>query len=153
MLPPCGGPPVLPPASTTPCSLGTSRPGPLSWVLRLRFWGEAKVPPFLGAPAFSIKAPPRQFQPPECKLTPSKTQIGEGRFLCICKQKRQSLFGGCQFPFWRLNLSWGCFIEKGGSPKRVVLWLPARFCIFWSLFLMRHAAIVFRWAFLSSVRV
>ena len=53
-----------------------------------------------------------------CKLAPSKIQIGEGRFLCISIQKpqiggRQSLFGGCQFTFWGLKLSWGCFIEKG----------------------------------------
>ena len=27
-------------------------------------------------------------------------------------------FGGRQFVFWRLNLSWGCFFEKGG-PRRV----------------------------------
>ena len=33
-------------------------------------------------------------------------------------------FGGCQFTFWRLKLSWGCFIEKGGNPKRLVLWVP-----------------------------
>ena len=33
-------------------------------------------------------------------------------------------FGGCQFTFWRLKLSWGCFIEKGGNPKRLVLWFP-----------------------------
>ena len=29
-------------------------------------------------------------------------------------------FGGCQ-------LSWGCFIEKGGNPKRLVLWVPVSF--------------------------
>ena len=27
-------------------------------------------------------------------------------------------FGGCQFAFWRLKLSWGCFKEKGGGPKK-----------------------------------
>ena len=30
-------------------------------------------------------------------------------------------FGGHQFTFWRLKLSWGCFIGKGESPKRGVL--------------------------------
>ena len=35
------------------------------------------------------------------------------------------IFGGCRFTFWRLKLSWGRFIEKGLSPKRVVLWVPA----------------------------
>ena len=59
-----------------------------------------KYHPFWGSPLF-YKAPPRQFQPPKCKLTPSKIQIGEGIFLCIVIQKlqiggRQSLFGGCQ---------------------------------------------------------
>ena len=34
-------------------------------------------------------------------------------------------FGGCQFTFWRPKLSWGGFIEKGWSAKRVVLWIPA----------------------------
>ena len=87
-------------------------------------WGEAKVPPFLGSPLFH-KAPPRQFQPPKCKLTPSKIQIVEGRFLCTSIQNcRLEVanpflegvnlhFGGCQFAFWRPKLSWGCFIEKG----------------------------------------
>ena len=28
---------------------------------------------------------------------------------------------GWQFAFWRQNLSWGCFIEKGGAPTRGVL--------------------------------
>ena len=27
-------------------------------------------------------------------------------------------FGGCQFTFWRLKLSWGCFTEKRGPPKK-----------------------------------
>ena len=179
-----------------------------------------KVPPFLGVPLF-YKAAPRQFQPPTCKLTPSKIQIGKGRFLCISIRKPCRLEGvnsffpensrrlwlflwsargfprkirgkswencwkiipdsrnalssrisgtgkgkpagnrgstlpgacphllckvfleidssslleffdfwrvsiyilGCQFALWRLKLSWGCFIEKGWSPKRVVLW-------------------------------
>ena len=26
-------------------------------------------------------------------------------------------FGGCQLAFWRLKLSWGCFIEKGEAQK------------------------------------
>ena len=64
--------------------------------------------PFWGSPLF-YKAPPRQFQPPKCKLTPSKIQIVEGRFLCSSIQKlqiggRQSLFGGCQFTFWRVPI-------------------------------------------------
>ena len=67
-----------------------------------------KYHPFWGSPLF-YKAPPRQFQPPKCKLTPSKIQIVEGRFLCISIQKlriggRQPLFGGCQFTFWRASI-------------------------------------------------
>ena len=27
-------------------------------------------------------------------------------------------FGGRQFAFWRLKLSWGCFLEKGGPPQK-----------------------------------
>ena len=49
-----------------------------------------------------------------------------------------SHLGGCQFAFWRLKLSWGCFIEQGGTPKSGILrvsmvqknqnpWLEARF--------------------------
>ena len=73
-----------------------------------KIWGEAQVPPFLEVPPF-YKAPPRQFQPPKCKPTPSKIQIGEGRFLCISIQElqvggRQSLFGGCQFTFWSVSI-------------------------------------------------
>ena len=102
------------------------------------FGEKLKYHPFWGSPLF-YEAPPRQFQPPKCKLTPSKIQIVEGRFLCISIQKlqiggRQSLlegvnlhFGGCQFTFWRPKLSWGCFIEKRWSPKRVVLWISATF--------------------------
>ena len=83
-----------------------------------------KYHPFGGSPLF-YKAPPRQFQPPKCKLTPSKIQIVEGRFLCIsiekCRLEVANPFlegvnlhiGGRQFTFWRPKLSWGCFIEKG----------------------------------------
>ena len=43
---------------------------------RITFHGEKlKYHPFWGSPLF-CKAPPRQFRPPKCKLTPSKIQIG-----------------------------------------------------------------------------
>ena len=72
-------------------------------------WGKPKVPAFWGIP-LSHEAPPRPFQPPKCKLTPSTMHIGEGRFLCNSIQKlqiggRQSLFGGCPFAFWRAPIS------------------------------------------------
>ena len=88
-----------------------------------------KYHPFWGSPLF-YKAPPRQFQPPKCKLTPSKIQIVEGRFLCISIQKlqiggRQSLFGGCQFTFWRVSIYileaeivLGVLYRKGVIPKK-----------------------------------
>ena len=61
---------------------------------------------------------------------PSKMQIGEGRFLCISIQKlqiggRQSLFGGCQFAFWRASICileaeivLGVLYRKGVIPKK-----------------------------------
>ena len=93
-------------------------------------WKDFGLSPHRQPPSY--KAPPRQFQPPNCKLTPSKIPIGEGRFLCISIQRTCRLdsvnpslvginlhFGGCRFAFWRLKLSWGCcFIEKGGTPKK-----------------------------------
>ena len=57
-------------------------------------------------------------------------QIGEGRFLCISTQKlqtggRQSLFGGCQFTFWRVpiyileaEIVLGVLYRKGVIPKK-----------------------------------
>ena len=88
-----------------------------------------KYLPFWGSPLF-YKAPPRQFQPPKCKLTPPKIQTVEGRFLCISIQQlqiggRQSLFGGCQFTFWRVpiyileaEIVLGVLYRKGVSPKK-----------------------------------
>ena len=71
-------------------------------------WGEAKVPPFLGgSPLFYIKHPQDNSQPPNCKLPPPKYRLARGSPIP---------FGGCQFTFWRLKLSWGCFIEKATCP-------------------------------------
>ena len=89
-----------------------------------------KVPPLLGVPHF-YKAPPRHFQPPKCKLTPSKMYIGGGQFLCNSIQKLQ--IGGHQFTFWRVSITlWGpiyifeaeivlrMLYRKGGIPKEEV---------------------------------
>ena len=75
---------------------------------------------------FSIKHPQDNFSlqnvnwhPPKCKLATSNLQ-----FLYRNTQKSplaNLCVGGRQFAFWRLKLSWGCFIEKRGPPKRVVL--------------------------------
>ena len=62
---------------------------------------ELKSRPLWGFPLL-YEAPPRQFQPPKCKLTPSKIQIVEGRFLCISIQKLQ--IGGRQSLFWRVPI-------------------------------------------------
>ena len=99
-------------------------------ILVQRVFGEKlKYHPFGGSPLF-YKAPPRQFQPPRSKLTPSKIQIVDGRFLCISIQKlqiggRQALFGGCQFTFWRVpiysleaEIVLGVLCRKGVIPKK-----------------------------------
>ena len=89
-------------------------------------WGNPKYQPFWGSPLF-YKAPARQFQPPKCKLTPSK----RGCLVCSSKQKlqivgRQFLFGGCRFTFWRVpiyileaEIVLGVLYRKGGIPKKV----------------------------------
>ena len=96
------------------------------------------MPPF-GGPPLSYKAPPRQFQLPECKLTPSKTMyIGEGKKFCVILHKNCTL--GVAIPFLKsvnymlesANLHFGgrsCLGRAakkrgGGIPKRGVLWVP-----------------------------
>ena len=103
-----------------------------------RGWGEAKVPPFLGAPPFLWSPPQDNFSLQNANWRPPKYKLSRGYF-CVFLYKNCRLevanpflegvnlhFEGCQFTFWRPKLSWGCFIEKGRSPKRVVLWVPAR---------------------------
>ena len=93
-----------------------------------------QYPPFGGPPLF-YQAPPRQFQPPKCNLTPSKMCVGERTLLCNSTQtlqigRRQSLSGGHfgrrQFTIWRLKFCWGCFIERG-DPQKEGTWVPATF--------------------------
>ena len=67
---------------------------------RIPLWGEAKVPPFLGVPLF-YKAPPRHFQPPKCKLTPSKYKWGR-RDLCNSIQKFAD--SRSPIPVWRVPI-------------------------------------------------
>ena len=98
-----------------------------------------KYHPFWGSPLV-YKTPPRQFQPPKCKLTPSKIQIGRGQISVYFETKTADWRS--PIPFWRVSiyileaanlhfggcqLSWGGFIEKGWSPKRVVFWFSANF--------------------------
>ena len=66
-----------------------------------------------------------QFQPPKCKSAPSKMELASSDLQFFFRTTQKSPlpnlhFGGCLFAFWRLKLSWGCFI-KGGTPKRLVL--------------------------------
>ena len=84
--------------------------------------GKLKYHPFWGSPLFH-KAPPEQFQPPKCKSAPSKMYIATSNLQFLYRSTQKSpkanlCFGGRQFAFWRLKLSWGCFKEKGGPPKR-----------------------------------
>ena len=86
-----------------------------------------KYQPFWVSRLF-YKAPPRQFQPPKCKLAPSKKGLATSNLRILYRTTQKSPlpnlhFGGCQFAFWSLKLSWGCFIEKAGPPKRLVLWV------------------------------
>ena len=46
-------------------------------------WGKPNVPPFFGCSPLFYKTIPSQFQPPKCKVTPSKLQIGEWDFCVI----------------------------------------------------------------------
>ena len=94
--------------------------------------GNPKYHPFWGSPLF-YKAPQDNFglqnvnwHPPKCKLTPSKKGLATSNLQFLYRNTQKSpldnlYFGGRQFAFWRLKLSWGGFIEKGGPPKRVVL--------------------------------
>ena len=80
-----------------------------------------------GSPLF-YKAPQHNFSLQKCKLTASKVSIGEGRFcaslyktadwrspMTLMEGANSCHFGRCQLAFWRLKLSWGCFVEKGGG--------------------------------------
>ena len=108
---------------------------PLVLPLRTYLGGTQSAPLFEG-PLLFYKATLRQFQPPTCKLTPPKCKLGRGDCLCNSMQKcrlefanlfsegANVHFGGCQFTFWRLKLSWGCFIEKAGAPKEGYFGFP-----------------------------
>ena len=89
-----------------------------------------KYHPFWGSPLFYSKHPPKQFQPPKCKLTPSKIQISEGRFLCIVSTKAADWRSA--IPFWRVSIyilenaklhlgggnCFGVLYRKGVTPKQ-----------------------------------
>ena len=99
--------------------------------------GRSQSTTLFGGPPFSIKHPQDNFSLQNANWRPPKCKLARGDF-CVFLYKNCRLevanpflegvnlhFGGCQFTFWRLKLSWGCFIEKGWYPKRVVLWFSA----------------------------
>ena len=81
---------------------------------------------------FFIKHPQDNFslqnvnwRPPNRKLTPSKKGLATSNLQFLYRNTQKSplanlYFGGRQFALWRLKLSWGCFIEKGGPPKSFI---------------------------------
>ena len=92
--------------------------------------GNPKYQPFWASP-LSIKHPQDNFSlqnvnwhPPKCKSAPSKKGLATSNLQFLYRTTQKSPlpnlhFGGCQFAVWRLKLSWGCFIEKGGTLKKV----------------------------------
>ena len=82
---------------------------------------------------FSIKHPQDNFglqnvnwHPPKCKLTPSKKGLATSNLQFLYRNTQKSpldslYFGGRQFAFWRLKLSWGGLQRKGVTPERAVL--------------------------------
>ena len=88
------------------------------------FAGIQSTTPF-GDHPFSIKHPQDNFglqnvnwHPPKCKFTPSKKGLATSNLQFLYRNTQKSpldslYFGGRQFAFWRLRLSWGGFIEKG----------------------------------------
>ena len=83
--------------------------------------GNLKYPPFWGSP-LSAKHPQDNFSL-RMQIDTFQKGIGDlqSQFLYRITQKSPLPifhFGGCQFAFWRLKLSWECSIAKGGATKR-----------------------------------
>ena len=62
------------------------------------------------------------WHPPKYKLAPCKLQVGTSNLQFVYRNTQISPlpnlhFGGCQLALWRLKLSWGYFVERGGPPK------------------------------------
>ena len=118
-------------------------------ILRYHRCGNLKVPPFWGITPFFTKHPQDNFglqnvnwHPPKCKLTPSNLQV-------LYRNTQKSPlgnfnFGGRQFAFWRLKLSWGGLYINRGTPKKGVTFsfspLSLRYPISRDTFLGRAAA-------------
>ena len=78
----------------------------------------------------NVNSHPRKCTPLKKGLATSKLQV----YRITQKSPLPPLsLGGCQFAFWKLRLSRGCFTEKGGAPKgggvlwasRNLLWVKA----------------------------
>ena len=88
-----------------------------------------KYPCFGGVSPFQ-KSAPKTISASKMPIDTLQNINWGGEFLHNSTQRlqiggHQSLFGCCQFTFWRLKLSWGCSIEKGRPPKsRGAFWVP-----------------------------
>ena len=84
-----------------------------------------KYHPF-GDPPLFYEAPPRQLAPSKMQNDALQnvdwqgvlsvdlyTKTADWRLPIYILEGVDLHFGGCQFTFWRLKLSWECFIEKG----------------------------------------
>ena len=87
---------------------------------------EPKVPPLYGRPPFSLRHPQDNFSLQDVNSHPP-TRDWRPPICNFCIESHRHPppgvlpnlhFGGCQFALWRLKLSRGCLMEKGGSPKK-----------------------------------
>ena len=120
-------------------------------------FAEIQSTTLFGDHPFSIKHPQDNFglqnvnwRPPKCKLTPSKKGLATSNLQFLYRNTQKSpldnlYFGGRQLHFWGLKLSWGRFIEKGGPPKRVVLWLLPRIAPHFAHILLRQPKKTVSW--------
>ena len=102
----------------------------LNFEMRKLLAGSYSTPPFLEIPPFSMKHPHDNFSlqnvnwhPSKCKLAPSKKGLAIPNLQLLRRIAKKSpllhtYFGACQFALRRLQLSWGCFIERGENPQK-----------------------------------
>ena len=91
------------------------------FVVTVLTWGNPRSP-FLGSPRFWC-APSRQ------SLLPNKRSGREISMQQLQIGGRRSPLGGCQFPFWRLKVSWGCAPAWGATRQGGCFWVSTPFGI------------------------